>query len=58
MKNAERIREAGEELEKDLEREKIEKAIKEIQDRAHGIDGVSIKMIKYADETCRKKICC
>ena len=55
-RNDERIREAGEELEKNLEREEIEKAIREIKDGAPGIDGVSIKMVKYADKTCREKI--
>ena len=56
MRNDERIREAGEELEKSLEREEIEKAIREIKDGAPGIDGVSIKMIKFADETCKEGI--
>ena len=56
MRNDDRIREAGEELEKNLEREEIEKAIREIKDGAPGIDGVSIKMVKYADKTCKEKI--
>ena len=56
MRNDERIREAGKELEKSLEREEIEKAIREIKDGAPGIDGVSIKMIKFADEICKERI--
>ena len=56
MRSDDRIREAGEELEKNLEREEIEKAIREIKDRAPGIDRVSIKMIKFADGTCKERI--
>jgi len=56
MRNDERIREAGEELEQNLEREEIEQAIREIKDGAPGIDGVSIKMIKFADEMCKERI--
>ena len=56
MRSDDRIREAGEELEKTLEREEIEKAIREIKDGAPGIDGVSIKMIKFADGTCKERI--
>ena len=56
MRNDERIREAGEELEQNLEREEIEQAIREIKDGAPGIDGVSIKMIKFADEMCNERI--
>ena len=54
--NDERIREAGEELEKNLERGEIQKAIRGIKDGAPGIDGVSFNMIKYADETCKERI--
>ena len=56
LRNDERIREAGEQLEKNLEREDIEKAIREIKDGAPGIDGVSIKMIKFAGETFKERI--
>ena len=56
MRNDERIREAGEGLEKSLEREEIEKAIREIKDGAPGTDGVSIKVIKFGDETCKERI--
>ena len=56
MRSDDRIREAGEELEKTLEREEIEKAIREIKDGAPGIHGVSIKMIKFADGTCKERI--
>ena len=56
MRSDDMIREAGEELEKNLEREEIEKAIREIKDGAPGIDGVSIKMIKFADWTCKERI--
>ena len=56
MRNDERIREAGEELEQNLEREEIEEAIREIKDGTPGIDGVSIKMIKFADEMCKERI--
>ena len=56
MRNDDRIREAGEELEKSLEREEIEKAIREIKDGAPGIDGMSIKMIKCADKMCKERI--
>ena len=56
MRSDDRIREAGDELEKNLEREEIEKAIREIKDGAPGIDGVSIKMIKFADGVCKERI--
>ena len=56
MRSDDRIREAGEKLEETLEREEIEKAIREIKDGAPGIDGVSIKMIKFADGTCKERI--
>ena len=56
MRSDDRISEASEELEKTLEREEIEKAIREIKDGAPGIDGVSIKMIKFADGTCKERI--
>ena len=56
MSSDDSIREAGEELEKTLEREEIEKAIREIKDGAPGIDGVSIKMIKFSDGTCKERI--
>ena len=56
MRSDDRIGEAGEELEKNLEREEIEKAVREIKDGAPGIDGVSIKMIKFADGTCKERI--
>ena len=56
MKSDDRIREAGDELEKNLEREEIEKAIREIKDGAPGIGGMSIKVIIFADGTCKEKI--
>ena len=54
-RNDERIREAGEVLEKNLEREETGKGIKKIKDGTPGIDGVRIKMIIYAHETCRPR---
>ena len=56
MRNDERIREADEELEKSLEKEETEKAIRDIKDGAPGIDGMAIKMIKCSDETCKEII--
>ena len=56
MRSDDRIREADEELEKNLEREEVERAIREIKDGAPGIDGVSIKMIKFADRACKERI--
>ena len=38
MRSDDRIREAGEELEKNLEREEIEKAFRNIKDGAPGVD--------------------
>ena len=49
------VKRAGEELEKNLEIEKIEKAMREMKEGVPGIYGVSIKMINFLMRRAQKE---